>query len=301
MLLKWYMDLVSSIRGQGFAFLEKALSDNELYYELLQQMQSESEDEALHQALIEALVGEGRKRLQEKKTGKESGSPVLLWLKNPEIAKRLRELVLTSQGIQAMVHAAENSAGEFLIFEPMATDYLLAHAFVNTLLVNPNGRKLVIGLVQAAAGNEIEKMFVPKFPKAKKTGEGEKFEKYFSSEKGIAELEERVKKENGTETLLAFLQSHESEACGILKDALANEKINDALVQFLLTEAGRKLCAAIGKSGFGRKIGAGYLWFTKGGRLLVKKLLVSFEGHESVYAIMTGMTRAEFIAATVKL
>lgn len=281
------MDLVEKVRAEGLRFLEKALKDKELFKDLYYQLDTKEENVALNKAIEEILIQEGHKQIEMKKAGKQFVSPLLAWIRDKETAKRLHDLMLTPQGMKIISHVANTASGEFLIFRPMTTDYSAAHGFVNTLFVAPGGRSIGVTIMDAACGNEIDKTIVPKFPKAKEIKDKQK------------KLEEWIK--GDIEKDICFFEHHHNEALELFKEILKDEKNVDVLAKFLVTEKGRKLAARVGKIGFGRKCGACYLWNTYGGRQLVKKLLASFEGHEAIYAIMTGMTRAEFIASTAPL
>lgn len=240
-------------------------------------------------AILKAILIAGEK------AQKTSRFPLFLVLGDRNYSMLLRDLMIMPECAAILREAVKEARGEFLILGAMHVNYPTAHSFVNLLLQKKEGRRLVVALVCAAAMNH-GKPIGPGLPPLSEAGK-----KFHATLQDIKKLEKAVSEPAEREKLMDYLNKNEVEAAAVISGALCDDAWLKNLVRLLQTEKGREFCALIGKSGFGRRIGAGRLWPTKGGRVFVHEMLKTDEGAYAIYAIMTGMSVGEFVAYTARL
>ena len=280
--------LIKEIKEKQFDFLERMLTDKQLYYSFNKLIEKED----AQQAVVAVLAAIGI----QAQTDRTIFDRIFALLDDSSARERLRELFFSKAGSELLRKAVTVPGGEFLILGTMGKNYEKSHAFVNTLLIKRHGRQCVADIVHSAAGlQQNTDLF-----KSKGLSEGGKKLTRILSQ-NAREMERSFFIDQNDYVIVDYIEQNQEEAAAIIQEALADEKKRSQLCEALKTDVGKSICVRIGKTGFGRIYGAGKLWLTDGGRRFVHSILVDEHGAYAVYGIMTGMSLAEFITYTVAL
>ncbi|MBS3068422.1 hypothetical protein J4450_06965 [Candidatus Micrarchaeota archaeon] len=283
-------ELTKRINTEGLAFLFNAVKSDTLFNSLSQAL----EDNSVKEALANMLISEGEKtKLDNKKY-----SVLFSILNDTVFSDKLIELMTSNEGIGILKKVVSSDGGEALVLGAMDANYTSAHAFVNKLLKRRIGRRLVVELVIAASLNDNIKVGASEISQSMLSNKGKEFLSLISD---IKNLQQAFSDDTQSEKILDYLKANSQEAALVLSNKLNDKEYTIQLISVLTSESGKTFCSLIGKSGFGKKIGGGKLWHTKGGRDFVHEMLKKEDGAYAIYAIVTGMSVAEFIAYTAKL
>ncbi len=282
-------ELIQKIDNEGLGFISNATKNDASFNLLINSF----EDNEIKEALANMLISEGKKA----QTNSEKYSVLFSILNDSTFSDKLIELMTSNEGIGILKKVVSSEEGETLVLGAMQANYASAHAFVNKLLKRRIGRRLVVELVSVAAHNT-------KYESVSGISQSvlsEKGKEFFSLISDVKNLQQTFSDNVQTDKILDYLKSNSAEAALILENKFQDKEYVLQLIQALTTDAGKSLCSLVGKSGFGRNTGAGKIWHTKGGRDFVHEMLKKEDGAYAVYAIVTGMSVAEFIAYTAKL
>lgn len=278
-------EIIHGINNQGIGFILDVVKNDDSFKDFSIALK----DDNVKDVLVPMLLNAGEE------AQKNSISPFFPLLNDKNYSTKLRDLMISSDGTALLKRVVVNKSGEFLTLGTMYLNYLVAHGFVNTLLQKKEGRGLVVALVGIAASNHAGYTCTA-LPPLTKAGE-----KFYATLHDRRKLEETLSDPATNERFINYLVKNETEASAVLANAFCDSDCLRNLTTVLQTEKGNAFCAMVGKSGFGRKSGAGKIWLTKGGRVFVHEMLKTDKGAYAIYAIMTGMSIGEFVAYTVKL